>query len=331
MSKNLIWCDFNPGDNWAFHNGLNKSSDKVWEKIISVNNDKTKNKSRYIKYFIFSFRQFIHRNKFTNIIAWQQFYGLIFAFFCRLFNVKKTFNLFVMIFIYIPKKGLVGRIYKAFIKFIVTSKYIDKIFVFSSSEAVRYEKELDANRDKFVFMPFGDDIESTDETCDYEQGFIFSSGYSNRDFDFLTKTLYDAPFKTRIFGWEDYVKGNVTVSSENVGSKLDSILKKAKLVVVPLKENRESGQFTIIHAFEAGIPVIATDTDCMKDYIENGVNGFILPNSKNEWLEKINMLYNDDQLYYNMSNNCKRIYKNNHTQNALGRNVGEVIKNMLEP
>ena len=175
-------------------------------------------------------------------------------------------------------------------------------------------------------MPFGDDVKKTNDECPYEEGFIFSSGYSNRDFDFLVETLKDSPYITRIYGWENYNKGNVIVTNEVVGDKLDSILKKCKLVVVPLKENRESGQFTIIHAMEAGIPIIATDTDCMKDYIVNDINGYTCPNNKEEWLEKINKLYTDEKLYNKMSENCKVLYQEKHTQIALGRNVGMKIK-----
>lgn len=329
MNKNVIWCDFDPGEIWNFNIGLNEASGITWKRVININNDKSSTIAsikRYFGYFTFAFKQFIHRSNYEKIIAWQQFYGLVFAFFCRLFNVKKTFELYIMIFIYIPKPGFTGYIYKKFMSYIVTSNYIDKIFVFSSSESKRYEGELGVSSEKFVFMPFGDDIRRTNSICNYEPGFIFSSGYSNRDFDFLVETLENEKYTTRIFGWEDYKKGNVIVSSEVVGDKIDAILKKCKIVVVPLKENRESGQFTIIHAMEAGVPVVATDTDCMRDYIEDGVNGFILPNDKKMWREKIYQLYNDEELYKRMSKECLRLYKERHTQIALGRNIGNYIK-----
>ncbi len=327
--ENVIWCDFQPEENWNFNKGLNEATGIEWKRIVSINNDKsskTANVKRYFGYFNFTFKQFLKREDYSNIIAWQQFYGLIYAFFCRLFNAKKVNNLYIMIFIYIPKKGLLGKVYKKFMSYIVTSKYIEKIFVFSSAESKRYEKELGVSSDKFVFLPFGDDVKKTDEVCDFEENFIFSSGYSNRDFDFLVDALKGTSYTVRIYGWENYIKDNIIMSNEVVGNRLDAILEKCKLVVVPLKENRESGQFTILHAMEAGVPVIATDTDCMKDYIVDGVNGYTCANEKQAWLEKINLLYSDDELYDTLADNCKRLYEEKHTQIALGRNVGNSIK-----
>ena len=230
-----------------------------------------------------------------------------------------------MIFIYIPKKGVLGKIYKKFMSYAVNSMYIDKIFIFSSAESKRYEKELGVDKGKFVFMPLGDNIEPTDGECHLEENCIFSSGYSNRDFDFLVNLLSDEPYKTYIFGSDDYKKGNVTVSSEVVGSKLSAVFKKCRIVAVPLKENRESGQLTLIHAMEAGVPVIATDTDCMKDYITDGVNGYLCPNIKELWLQKIELLYTNEDLYNEMSKNCRKIYTERHTLLALGKNIGKSI------
>lgn len=330
--ENVVWCDFDPPYNWDFIKGLDDATGIHWKKIACINDNKyntIKDLRRYCVYFIFSLIQFIKRKNNSNIIAWQQFYGIIFSFFCRLFHVKKTFNLYIMIFIYMPKKGALGKIYQKFISYAVNSIYIDRIFVFSSAESKKYEKELGTDKGKFVFLPFGDNIEPTNDKCNLEENCIFSSGFSNRDFDFLENILCDEPYKTYIFGYDDYVKGNVTVSSEIVGDKISDCLEKSRIVVVPLKENRESGQFTIIHAMEAGVPVIATDTDCMKDYVIDGVNGYLCPNIKDLWLEKIQLLYTDENLYNSMSENCRQIYNERHTLLALGKNMGRKIADEL--
>jgi len=331
--KNVILCDFKTPNPWHFQEGLNSVSGSKWGRIELVNNSKKgkfANIKRYFKYFSFSFKIFIHRNKYHNIIAWQQFYGLLFAFFCRFFHVKKKNNLFIMIFIYIPKKGIAGSFYYHFMHFILSSKYIDRIFLFSSSEINRYLKELKLKNNKFVFMPFGSDVLNQNFAIDFKPNFIFSSGYSNRDYNFLIDALYHEKYVVRIYGSKNFLDNNIIMKDEFVGDKLSAILNKAHLVVLPLKENRESGQFTLIHAMQAGIPVIATDTDCMKDYIINGFNGFTIPNDTKLWLEKINLLYSDETLYSKMSANCKKIYKEKFTETALGKNIGESINDLLK-
>ncbi len=67
------------------------------------------------------------------------------------------------------------------------------------------------------------------------------------------------------------------------------------------------------------------DAYCMKDYIVDGVNGFLCPNDAKVWLEKIDMLCSDDKLYNRMSKQCKDIYESKHTGYAMGMNVGEKI------
>ena len=254
----------------------------------------------------------------------------VFCLFCRLFHIKKRNHLFIMIFVYIPKKGLAGKIYYHFMHYILSSKYIDKIFLFSSSEINRYLKEFKLKDNKFAFMLFGDDVLKKATQVDFKPDFIFSSGYSNRDFQFLIDTLIHTKYTVRIYGSKNFENDNIIMKDEIVGDKLLPILSKARIVALPLKINRESGQFTLIHAMQAGIPVIATDTDCMKDYIINGVNGFVIPNDKDAWLEKINLLYSDNVLYKKMAEECKMLYRDKFTEFALGKRIGEGIDTYIK-
>ena len=330
--KNAVWCDFNPGEQWDFLNGINDSTNLEFIEMVYINNKmstKSDNLIRYAKYIWFGFIQFINRKEYGIIVSWQQFFGIFFAFFCRLFHIKKTFNLFLMVFIYIPKKNLIGKLYKAFIKYAVDSPYIDKIILNSTSEGQRYSKELGIELNKFMYVPLGENLVKEQIDIKMEKDILFAAGFSNRDFKFLVDTLKDCEYSTYIFGREDGRINKIVLSSEKVGNRISSILSKTKIVLVPLKENRESGQLTILHAMEAGIPVIATATDCMKDYIEDGVNGFLCPNVSEEWLDRIELLYRDDKLYNEMSNRCKEIYYQKHTRYAMGKNVGEIIVDNL--
>ncbi len=329
MKKDVIWCDFEIGDDWVFLKGLNKATNKDFKIEKQANNKvstKLDNIVRYIKYFAFAFNAFLHRKSYKSIVSWQQFYGLIYAFFSRLFHVKKQNFLAIMTFIYIPKRGLVGKIYKKFISYIITSEYIDMIFLYSTSEGKRYAKEFGVSEDKFVFVPLGHELgEDTSKCDDIEEGFLFASGYSNRDFDFLSTALKGTQYTVRIYGRKNVVDKNIIMSDERIEAKTNSMLEKCRVVLVPLKENREAGQLTVLHAMKAGRPVVATNADCMKDYIVDGVNGFLCPNDAKVWLEKIDMLCSDDKLYNRMSKQCKDIYESKHTGYAMGMNVGEKI------
>lgn len=110
-SENVILIDFPKIENWKFKESLNKKTNMKWEERESISNKKRKtilyNMVRYLKYFFFPFKIFLQRKDYKNIIAWQQFYGLLYAFYCRIFHSKKYNNLIVMTFIYKEKKGIV--------------------------------------------------------------------------------------------------------------------------------------------------------------------------------------------------------------------------------
>ena len=111
--ENVILIDFPKIKNWEFKKSLNEITNLNWEEIEVVSNQGRKNwldnVVRYFKYFAFPFRIFMHRKKYKNIIAWQQFYGLLYAFYCRLFHVQKCNSLIIMTFIYKEKKGLIRQ------------------------------------------------------------------------------------------------------------------------------------------------------------------------------------------------------------------------------
>lgn len=89
-TKNVILVDFDVPCKWNFYEGLCETSQLNWEIKKCINNKnrigKFSNLIRYIDYFSFSLYIFIRRKQYSNVIAWQQFYGLIFAFFASYFE-----------------------------------------------------------------------------------------------------------------------------------------------------------------------------------------------------------------------------------------------------
>ena len=114
-NENIILTDNSVREMEEFKKGLEKSTNlKFTTYEMNANKGRSKkivNIIRYIKYFIFPIQLFLNRKKVKMVIAWQQFYGLIYAFYCRIFKVKKTNYLYINVFIYKEKKGIVGKIY----------------------------------------------------------------------------------------------------------------------------------------------------------------------------------------------------------------------------
>ncbi len=255
LMKNVILIDFPKLKNWEFKLELNKQTNLEWEELELVSNELRKSKfsniSRYIKYFSFPFRVFQKRKEYSNIIAWQQFYGLLYAFYSRLFHVKKKNKLIVMTFIYKPKRGFLGKVYHKFMKYIVSSKYVDKFICFSKNECEYYANIFNVEKEKFEFCTLGiENIEIKDTSLSQEKT-IISCGRSNRDYDFLYNTLKGTEYKLNIISDECLLQNtkNITIYNNIMGQDFLEMLNKSYLVIIPLlDENISAGQLVILQS-----------------------------------------------------------------------------------
>ena len=333
---NVILVDYKPETEWKFLSGMKEKTRKDWKVIHYVSNKDRGSVlfdlRRYVKYFTFTFRIFLHRKEFSNIIAWQQFYGLIYAFYCRLFHCRKVNKLVVMTFIYKDKAGPIGSVYRRFIRYILRSNYIDKIICFSSSECTYYASLFHINEDKFRFIPLGEELSAPNPEGTAkvyrEKDYILAVGYSCRDYDFLIETLKNKKYQVRIYADKNdssagkNIKMYKSVSHHN----LIDLFSNCRCIAIPLKNTViAAGQLSMLHAMQLGKPVIVTDSKGAGDYIIHGENGFIAPNKKQIWLEYIDRIYNDEGLYQSMCRNAFKRYHAYHSLEAMGRNIGDMV------
>lgn len=97
------------------------------------------------------------------------------------------------------------------------------------------------------------------------------------------------------------------------------------LVVIPLKDlNISSGQLVALQAMQMGKPIIITKSKGITDYLDNGKTAIFINNTKNELLEKISILYNDENLYNYISENEQRIFQDLFSVSNLGKNIGRL-------
>lgn len=88
-------------------------------------------------------------------------------------------------------------------------------------------------------------------------------------------------------------------------SKSVDILKEYSALLFPTTFYGEGFPGTIIDAFSAGIPVIATDWHCNPEIIEDGYSGFLYPSSKPEMLKcKIEEFMSRPEIIPIMKVNC---------------------------
>ena len=171
VNENLIVTDTKPGNDWKFDTILSEMTELQWNvldgglqyKLGSIR----ERLKRYINFLWFPFQLFLNRKKVKHLIAWQQYYGLIYAFYCMLFHVKKQNYCMIMTFIYRQRNGILGYLQKKIMIRIVNSKYVDRILVYSSGQlvilqAMQFAKPVIVTESKAV----------TDYISDGQEGFI---------------------------------------------------------------------------------------------------------------------------------------------------------------
>ena len=335
-ARNIAMFDSNKEEAEDFIKGLEKSTGLTWQALICTANEGRKSKIgnlvRYLKYFTFPFTVFLHRKEYDNVIGWQAFYGLLYAFYCKLFNVKKVNTILIKNFTYKPKKGIIGRIYFRFMKYIVKSPYID-VFVCTSQTFCDYCAEaFEEPAERFVFLPFGvnDFTKRVDMSVPPTNDYILSLGRSNRDWDFLIDSMAGTNYPLRIVCDElhrDNLPGNIHVYNDVWGDDSFEFIKNCRFMIIPIQDGKiGSGETVLLQTMSFSKPIIITKPSCLADdYVTDGETGLVVAKDKNELLAAVECLWNNQILYDKISNNCRRLYETKHSLLSYGQYVGRTL------
>ena len=117
--KNYLLLERPPKPERIFKEYLENSTGWKWEIKHAKSGFSDPKWKRVMKFFVFPVQFFFKRKEISSMISYQQFYGLIYAWYCSLFRVKKNHKLIITTFIYRPKTGVVGK---------VSSSLVNKIY-----------------------------------------------------------------------------------------------------------------------------------------------------------------------------------------------------------
>ena len=115
-------------------------------------------------------------------------------------------------------------------------------------------------------------------------GGVFAGGNSLRDWDLLVDAVQAVPVPTTIASAsltpEQSARTPAHVRAAPVSaSRYDELLLAADVVVVPMqaRPDRSSGQGTILAAMALGKPVVVNDAPGVRDYVDDGRTGVVVP------------------------------------------------------
>ncbi|MCD7972278.1 MAG: glycosyltransferase [Candidatus Azobacteroides sp.] len=335
--RNIVFIDMPLEKDWDFVKGLEEESNESWlVKSYVSNQGRTSltNILRYIKYFYYSFLIFLTRNKYDKIICWQAFYGIIFAFYCRIFHVKKRNIVIIKNLIYKPKNSFIGKIYFRWFRYIITSDYIDLYISASETNSNYCVNTLGIDSKKIKFIPFSvHDATSFpihDETLE-KTDYILSLGRSNRDWEWLIKSFKDTTYHLIIICDEltyPDLPSNITILNNVWDYDTYKYIKYCKCMVIPiLIGSVASGDTVLVRGMSFSKPVIINRPSCLADdYVKDGINGLIVNKTKEELLSAVNRIYGNKELYDSLAKNARETYLTTHTLLQYGKNMANEIK-----
>lgn len=332
MANNVLLIDSDYDEAAPFIQGLKEVTGEDWDISLEQNN-KIYGIKRYAKFFVVAFKMFLKRKKYVGktVLCWQQFYGIAIAFFCRFFHVRKCFKLVIMTFIYKPKHGLTGKLFNSFIKYAITSQYVDKIILTTKSERKLYADEFGLDETLFAFAHCGaveyDPVQFDDDNL-RSQNYFFSTGRSNRDYQFLIDSFTGTNNKLVIAC--DCLKPscneNIEIRDDIFGNDMLRYMRNAKAVIISLaNDSIAAGQLVFLHAMNMGTPAIITKSKGVTDdYVIDGYNGLIINKSRTELMESIKKIDNE-QFHKRLSSNGVKLFHDCFTYIASGREIGRIL------
>ncbi len=331
--KNIILTDSVSDELLDLKGGLEKSTKETWEIKSYVSNwgrnSLWKKIKRMLVYFFAPLRIFFKRKKYCQIVGWQQFYALIYCFYCRLFHVKKVNKVYVLNFTYKKKKGVVGKIYYRFMRYILKSKYIDIIFVLSYNYIDECASVFNVDKNKFKTLPFGvPDLYEQYKEKQLNEEFVLSIGRSNRDYDWLINQWRSIDYPLYIIS-DTYkpsieVPSNVRIIDNISGENQYPYMVSCRALVLPIDVGSIcSGDTVLLTAMSFNKNVIVTkDSTLSEMYIENKKDGFVVDKSNNELKSVIDDIVKNK---IDLGSIAREKFVNNYSRFTMGKNIGKAI------
>jgi len=204
----------------------------------------------------------------------------------------------------------------------------DHYIIFSEPEAELYESELGIGRERLHFVPLGDWAEArqdplVDHITEYGD-YYFAGGRSNRDYLPLIEAFRSLPARLLIVCSESNVEelgsvelpANVEILCDLAANEFDLYLRRCKAGIIPLKNDLgSSGQSVALALMRSAKCVIATDVAGVRDYVEDGVSGFLVQDIQAHAPAVIRQLESDSDRVEAMGRASRVLYEQHFSKN----------------
>ena len=342
VKHNVVLFDNDAEEFQEYLAGIRKGSGAKWDAIrLKANEPQTSKLQaviRYLKYFVLPLHVYNRRDRFNVIVGWQAFYGINFAFYCRLFKSKKENVVIIQHCVYKPKKGIVGKVYEKYMRYALDNKYVDIIQTDAEGYAKIYEECFDIPKEKIKYIQFGViDFSKWEipEKQDGERDFVLCIGRSNRDWEYVIDALGNTDIPIVIVcDTADKSKEtkNIKILTDIDNDKSLYYFKNCRCTLTAVKDgNLSSGETIFCQQLGFGKPaVIVKPCSLTNNYLIEGYNGVSVERNADELIKAIHRMYQDQEYYDRLSNNCRKDFEAKYTLFRHSEKIGKLVKDYLE-
>lgn len=244
-----------------------------------------------------------------------------------------------------PRDTIITKIFQK-ILLILFLKLHDNLIFIGKAELEEAKRLFPNDIEKFKYIPFCVDVnfwkyKPKEIQKKIKKNILFVGNDGNRDYDFLidlSKYLpqYDFKFITK-YNFKSILPNNVIhikgswSNSEVDDNDLKNIYHESDVVLLPLKNTiQPSGQSVTLQALSCGTPVIISkidgfwDKEIFKD-MESIL--FVDTNNIQLWSNKIDILFNNQELYTKLVFNSQEIITKNFNTKYFYRELKKLILN----
>ena len=264
-----------------------------------------------INSIILAFKLYFKKKDYDLVVISGEKPGIFFSLLQTILPFRKTPSIMIGSLFYRAKNPL--RRYLKRVQLKLVSKSVHFFLVWAKREITDYSIEFGIPVEKFKFFPYHTTCEVYD--CPVRKGnYIFTGGNRDRDFKTLIEAVTGLAVKTIIAtNNQSLLRGIKLPENVEVISATDpqfyQLLAGSRLVVLTMSEGflHSGGQQTFLNAMYWGKPVIVTDPEGAKDYIEDKKNGILVkPGEVQSLREAISYLLENPEQAQKMEEEAQR-------------------------